>query len=126
MPHMQNTLSALSNLYRRYAVFVPMIFASALCIAIVIARIAYTNSYTYAFLIWNLFLAWPPVICAFIAYKFHEKLTGPLRVVTLLCMGVWLVFLPNAPYLITDLVHLRPGNDAFFWFDLTMFVAFAV
>jgi uncharacterized membrane protein len=38
---------------------------------------------------------------------------------------MWLLFLPNAPYLVTDLIHLRPHEDAPFWFDLIMLSAFA-
>src|SRR5262249_38143920 len=42
-----------------------------------------------------------------------------------LCACLWLIFLPNAPYLITDLVHLRPHYDFSYWCDLIMFVSFA-
>jgi len=41
--------------------------------------------------------------------------------------AVWLVFFPNAPYLLTDLIHLRPRTEAApFWFDWLMLVSFAV
>src|ERR1700712_2259917 len=37
---------------------------------------------------------------------------------------VWLLFLPNAPYMLTDLYHLPEHNDAPQWFDLIMLVSF--
>src|SRR5689334_21964190 len=112
---MRNILPTLSRLYRQYAVFAAIIFASALCISILALRVVHTGSSTFSFLAWNLFLAWLPLISAFITYKFDQKLVGRFRVLPLLSMGIWLVFLPNAPYLITDLVHLTPRNDISFW-----------
>lgn len=103
-----------------------MLCSSILCIAILALRIAHTHSFTYSFLGWNLFLAWLPLISAYSAYRLHQSLLGLFQFLSMAAMGIWLVFLPNAPYLITDLVHLAPRSDIFFWFDLTMFVAFAV
>ncbi|MFN8458599.1 MAG: DUF1361 domain-containing protein [Anaerolineae bacterium] len=37
---------------------------------------------------------------------------------------VWLAFLPNAPYLVTDLMHLQPGPSCRFA-DLGLFAVFA-
>jgi uncharacterized membrane protein len=123
---MRKLLPTLSRLYHQYAVLAAMIFSSALCICILALRVAHTRSFTFSFLAWNLFLAWLPLISAFIIYKFDQKLLGRFRVLPLISMSIWLVFLPNAPYLITDLVHLTPRNDISFWFDLTMFITFAV
>jgi uncharacterized membrane protein len=60
---------------------------------------------SYGFLHWNLFLAWIPLVLAYaIAWAARREITRPL--LPLLALG-WIVFLPNAPYLVTDLVHLR-------------------
>ncbi|QKT08629.1 DUF1361 domain-containing protein [Gordonia sp. X0973] len=62
-------------------------------------------SYPSRFLIWNLFLAWIPVVLA-LAFAVVRGRGW------LIPLGLgWLVFLPNAPYLVTDLVHLREGYE---------------
>ena len=123
---MRQILAAIPRLYRHYMLFASLIFASLVCIVILALRLAHTHSPTYSFLAWNLFLAWLPLISAFIAYKLYQNVFRLFQFLSVTCMGVWLVVLPNAPYLITDIMHLTPRNDIFFWFDLTMFTAFAV
>lgn len=76
-----------------------------------------------AFLVWNLFLAWIPYACARLVRVAHDRRAGNLALVPLFV--VWLGFLPNAPYLVTDLVHLRFRGGAPLWFDAVMLAAFA-
>ncbi len=62
-------------------------------------------TYPSRFLIWNLFLAWIPMVCAvgFAAVRSRWAMVP---------LGVgWLAFLPNSPYLVTDLVHLGDGEN---------------
>jgi uncharacterized membrane protein len=54
------------------------------------------------FLAWNLFLAWIPLVAACGIVEVERKFVPLLGV-------VWLAFLPNALYLVTDLVHLSDG-----------------
>jgi uncharacterized membrane protein len=61
--------------------------------------------YPTRFLIWNLSLAWIPVFFAAGFAAVHRR-------VWLLPLGLgWLAFLPNSPYLVTDLVHLGEGVE---------------
>jgi len=48
-------------------------FASGVSVALVVARVAWTGRIHYAFLIWNLFLAWLPLVFALLA---HERFRG--------------------------------------------------
>jgi uncharacterized membrane protein len=111
--------------YRQIAVLASMALSSALCMSMLTARVLYTRDGTYTFLAWNLGLAWLPLISAFIAKSFHQRPHIVFRLLLVGCSCLWLTFLPNAPYLITDLIHLRPRHELAFWFDLTMFIAFA-
>ena len=39
---------------------------------------------------------------------------------------VWLAFLPNAPYIVTDLIHIRLGNHNLIWLDVLVVLSFAL
>jgi uncharacterized membrane protein len=112
-----NTSTRLSH-HRLAAVFW-LVVASCMCIAILAARMLWTHSMSYRFLVWNLFLAWVPLVFALLA----ERTRG----LTAVAAGAaWLLFFPNAPYLLTDLVHLYNRNSWLFWVDLIMFLSFAL
>jgi uncharacterized membrane protein len=93
-------------------------FASAVAISLVIARTLWTGHLNYAFLIWNLFLAWLPLVFAFLASEQYGK--GGSRWRFFAAAGAWLIFFPNAPYILTDLIHLTSGFLRPFWVDLSL------
>lgn len=37
--------------------------------------------------------------------------------------GLWLLFLPNAPYILTDILHLTRASDAPAWYDLALLLS---
>ena len=47
------------------------------------------------------------------------------RIASALCLAAWLAFFPNAPYLMTDLLHLRVQGNQLLWLDLIALQAFA-
>jgi hypothetical protein len=47
------------------------------------------------------------------------------RVASVLCLAAWLAFFPNAPYLMTDLLHLKVQGNRLLWLDLIALQAFA-
>ncbi len=75
---------------------------------------------TMLFLVWNLFLAWLP-------YELSGHLTRRRRadVVAFGLLGLWLLFLPNAPYILTDFVHLRSRPPIPWWYDLLLLSSYA-
>lgn len=94
-------------------------FASAVSVALIFARIVWTGSLHHGFLAWNLFLAWLPLVFALIAV--HESRTNVQSIWRVLgWTGAWLLFLPNAPYICTDLIHVSARFYGHYWLDLTL------
>lgn len=77
-------------------------------------RIIYTGKMNYLFLVWNLFLAWLPFIIS-TGFKKMESASSNLKKIMLFL--AWLIFFPNALYIITDLVHLEQKTNIAKWFD---------
>jgi uncharacterized membrane protein len=110
---------------RRLVTFAVLLLLSALTVAMVEVRSARTGDHFYDFLTWNLFLAWVPFAVALVLYDAHRRGASTAAQVGL--GAVWLLFLPNAPYVLTDYMHLTaPEADAApFWFDLLLVTAAA-
>ncbi len=83
----------------------------------------------YQFLIWNLFLAWIPMALALIAAALLHARTRTTTLLAVAPVAAWLIFLPNSPYLLTDLIHLVNRADlaagAPLWLDSVMVGSFA-
>jgi uncharacterized membrane protein len=92
------------------------------CASLLLVRGWYAEGLRFRFLAWNLILA---VIPALAAAALAGADRGRKPVLVALWGLVWLLFLPNAPYLITDLVHLKPRPPVPYWFDIGLFAAFA-
>jgi uncharacterized membrane protein len=78
----------------------------------------------FVFLVWNLFLAWIPYLGSLWAAYLRQR--HPHRWWYLLVPGVlWLAFFPNAPYIVTDFLHLQERAPIPFWYDVGMLMVFA-
>ena len=96
--------------------------ASALAVVVLIAGpVVLGQRPTHRFLLWNLFLAWIPFGMALAAEALEHRRRW---VAAAVAGGLWLLFLPNAPYLVSDLTHFESGS-ATPWLDLGRLVAFA-
>src|SRR5581483_11323407 len=110
---------------RQLAVLASLGFATAFCLGLLVLRAWHYHSPVQFWLVWNLFLAWLPALGAFAAYNLNHLPTR-LRWLPILGFSVlWLLFLPNAPYLITDIIHLKPHPGVPLWYDLITLVTFA-
>lgn len=90
---------------------------------LIISRVVYTGGYRYLGLCWNLFLAYIPFIISRLMMKHFEKVSNKWLFGLLFC--VWILFIPNSFYIITDLFHLRGITLAPLWFDLLLIMSFA-
>jgi len=77
------------------------------------------RGYGFLFLFFNLFLAWIPYGLSLII---RTKQAPALKYGLLLA---WLLFFPNAPYIITDFIHLELRPSVPLWYDMLVLFSFA-
>jgi uncharacterized membrane protein len=105
---------------RRFVVVAALVLGSLAAIALALLRNVSAGNVDFWFLIWNLGLAWIPFLFALGAYV-HAR-----RAVSMLALGLgWLLFFPNAPYIVTDYVHLQQSSPVPLWYDALTIGAFA-
>ena len=101
-----------------------LLFAfSTLCLVLSVIRVFASATPTFLFLNWNLFLAFIPWALSSLLMIYPKLQEKKLAVIMLL--GTWLLFFPNAPYILTDLFHLKHVVSMPMWFDLLLILSFA-
>jgi len=94
----------------------------AWCLGLIFFRVERTGSEQFLFLIWNMFLACIPLFASRLLQVAHTRKISDVW--QLLLLVVWLLFLPNAPYVITDLIHLQPGlTMRLYWYDMALLLS---
>lgn len=86
---------------------------------LILARILYSGSFRFIFMSWNIFLAWIPFVLSgyFEAYRNKEKWKQ------VFLFASWLLFFPNALYIVTDLIHLEVSTNVPLWYDVVLLFA---
>ena len=97
---------------------------SVLACILLACRAVWTGSPRLLFLPWNLFLAWVPYGLALLTRQLAAVIP-PGRGRLLIPTGLWLLFLPNAPYILTDLIHLRWSPLSLITIDMGIILLFA-
>ena len=113
---------------RRYAnerevVLAALGVASLFCLALEGLREVYFDARGYRFMLWNLVLAWVPLVLGLGLYDRYRRGASLVRLAPWALL--WVLFLPNAPYMVTDFVHLSPNARPPLWFDGILFSGFA-
>ncbi|MEO5888691.1 MAG: DUF1361 domain-containing protein [Ferruginibacter sp.] len=106
----------LSNFQKLLAAFIVFITGMIIC------RICYSGSFRFIFLLWNLFLAWIPFKISL--YLTSQKVSNKWHAAILL--AGWLLFFPNALYIVTDLIHLDGRSNVPVWYDAVLLFTSAV
>jgi uncharacterized membrane protein len=102
--------------------FYPLVLATGLSSALLLGRMYLSGTLTYKFLFWNMLLAWIPYIVSLALLAARH---GQRRWTMALLGLIWFCFLPNAPYLITDLMHLRYNAEVPLIYDVGMLASVA-
>lgn len=88
------------------------------CVVLLFLRNSIVGNNDYNFLLWNLFLGIIPFLIAFLIDIFYTKLNTFLFLVG---SGIWLLFYPNAPYMISDLIHVDKNSSIVLYDTLIIF-----
>lgn len=98
-----------------------MVVGSIMTLAMIRLRVVETQLPHFSFLAWNLLLAWVPMVLALVMLVAHRR-HAPAALLVALALP-WLIFLPNAPYLATDIIHLRTEwGGVPLWYDVVLVV----
>lgn len=105
--------------------FYALALGSALTVGLIAARVIHYERLTFIFFVWNLILAWIPYLASLWSVSFQRR--HPRAWWLLLPVGaLWLLFFPNALYIITDLVHLRERPPVPIWYDIVLLASFVL
>jgi len=74
-------------------------------VAMNVLRIVIWDKYSFIYILWNIFLAFVPFVISFflLSYVKEKKINKTFLIIG---MFLWLLFIPNAPYIVTDFIHL--------------------
>jgi uncharacterized membrane protein len=118
-------LTYISHSKYRLMMFVLLAGATIFSVAIWRVRAEFSGSERYAFLIWNLFLAWIPFIISYFTYTLSANRRWIYLFIPIAAF-LWLIFFPNAPYILTDFQHLAYASSELpVWYDVMMLIWFA-
>lgn len=96
---------------------------SCLCVGLSISRALYTGTKMFLFLNRNLFLALMPRLLT--TFMIIEPSIQKMKISKFIILLFRLLFFPNAPYILTDLIHLKTEPIVPLRFDLFLILSFA-
>jgi uncharacterized membrane protein len=93
--------------------------------ALFVAGAASNHSLQFGYLVWNLFLAWLPlVVVAVLLRTLHTQLWSGWW--PLLLTLFWLLLLPNSFYMVSDFIHIQDVQRHNLLYDVVMFTSFII
>ncbi len=104
---------------------------------LVLYEMIFYGNWQTAFLLLNLLLAWVPFLLSLlICFLYNSDIKAVFKTTFMFVLGIiWFLFYPNAPYLLTDIIHIQTNDyvvlkDHVFiysfkfisWFELAQFI----
>jgi uncharacterized membrane protein len=110
-------MSFLNEVERRFVKSVGLLYA--LCISFYVYRILITGTWRFTFILSNLLLAWLGLIFGWLLAR-QVKGSSWVSWDSLTLTVLWLAFLPNTWYVLTDFLHVRPTGEVSEIYDIVL------
>lgn len=106
--------------HRHKQLIYALALSNMLSVVLFLSRVVASGGWRYAFILWNLVLAVVPLFFAlWLIYRLRTTLwSDNLNIVISL---LWLGFLPNSFYIVSDLIHIHDSGEVSILFDVTVF-----
>ena len=101
---MKKILFIIESKFFDWSVHQWLLLSCLFSLSLLATRIIGTGRLSYGFLAWNLFLAFVPYFISTLLTRRHELLKNRLKSIPLI--SIWILFMPNSFYILTDLFHL--------------------
>lgn len=120
MSHIKNYFKKIPFIRENLILLLFLLFCSAF---LAFRAQQYSFEHAWPLLSRNLLLATIPYFCAVFIYKCY--LDRPRNIFFIISLLLWLLFYPNALYLITDFIYLKQQLGVPLWFDILLFFSYA-
>lgn len=108
---------------KRFVTVMLLTVFSLFCVSLVAVRIPINGRMGMHFMIWNLFLAWIPYLISLTLER--TKRNDKIGILSFMVLIIWLLFFPNAPYMITDFQYAGSHGDLLLWLNIVTLISFA-
>lgn len=92
-------------LIRKIKIPISILILLALSVVLNVLRVFIFDNVYFLYLFWNIFLGFIPLLISSILLIYADK-DNIIKPVFIVGFVLWILFLPNAPYVITDFIHL--------------------
>ncbi len=96
-----------------------IIILTVFVVSLVLIYTIWSDTSYFLYLIWNIFLAFLPFFISAGLLRYQNK-ENPQPIIFIFGFIIWLILFPNAPYLLTDVIHLSENATVPFWYDVLL------